>query len=265
MKNIIIYKYMLWLLLLLDLFLLVHSHMEDEDAMKVLCCINIITSKNLKTEGPEPNYYSPKVLACFFNIKKEQVQKILYSLENEEEEEPLSLEELKEITDIDSLKYYSEEEIKKKSEELNRIVKEFQKIDEETELREKENYKGNNDNENDDDNDIDDIDDDDDDDDDEFEQDPDSKLSVKGILKLIKKGINELFKVISNIWFYLFIMAILYIILLIIRKFFSIEKKIKIKKDEKISEKKIENKEDKEKEKEKGKEENKEKNKEKID
>ena len=138
MEKLIASQNKLWLIFLFDLFLIVRAQMEDENAMKVFSCINIVTSKNFKTGEMEPSYYSPIVLTCFFKIKKEQVQKILSSLG--EEEDPLDPDELKELTNVDGLKDYSEEEVKKKQAELDSIVREFQRIDEEYEMREKEKY-----------------------------------------------------------------------------------------------------------------------------
>ena len=253
MEKLIASQNKLWLIFLFDLFLIVRAQMEDENAMKVFSCINIVTSKNFKTGEMEPSYYSPIVLTCFFKIKKEQVQKILSSLG--EEEDPLDPDELKELTNVDGLKDYSEEEVKKKQAELDSIVREFQRIDEEYEMREKEKYMSKFESENEDENYI--------DSDDNYELGQDQDSDSKGFFKFLKSIIEGIIKVVSKLWFVLFILTILFLILLMVRKSYDLEKSIKMKNEDKKKEKEVQNKIDIEKEKEK--EEELEKDKTKID
>ena len=110
------------------------------------------------------------------------------------------------------MKDYSEEEVKKKQAELDSIVREFQRIDEEYEMREKEKYMSKFESENEDENYI--------DSDDNYELGQDQDSDSKGFFKFLKSIIEGIIKVVSKLWFVLFILTIkiLQIIFIIILK-----------------------------------------------
>ena len=242
---------------ILNLLLFVQTQFEDESALKALSCVSIVTQK-YKVGEEEPTSYSPIVLSCYIKITEEQARKVLAGIE--EGIDALEPYEIDELTDVDSLRDIPQDEIKQKSEELENTIKEFQKLDEDfSKMHGKEmgDY---------DDDEDDEYDDDDYEDDDEF--DTKNKVSKKGIFKLIKKGISNLFKVFGSIWYVIFFLIGLYFFLMALRKSSEdLEKINKKKSDDKENENKIENEEDKkeEKEKEKSKEIDKEKEKAKAD
>ena len=228
MKYKICSNFFLLLIFLLNLFLLVNLHIDEEVALKALSCVTIVT-QNFKNGEGEPNYYSPIVLACFMKITEEQAQNVLASIESGNIN--LSQAEINELTNVESLKDYPEDEIKQKSEILENTMREFQKLDEEySELKEgrEPHY------------DYDDY----DDDYEGFEHN-NNKPSKKGIFNLIISGIQGLFNTVGGLWYTIFILIILFLILMLIRKTTdldnnnknkNIEKKNGIGKDNEIKE-----------------------------
>ena len=224
MKYKIYSNFLILLIFLLNLFLLVNLHIDEEVALKALSCVTIVT-QNFKNGEGEPNYYSPIVLSCFMKITEEQAQNVLANIESGDIQ--LSQDEIEELTNIESLKDYPEDELKQKSELLENTMREFQKLDEEyAELKEgrEPHY------------DYDDYDDD-------YEGfNNNNKPSKKGIFNLIVSGIKGLFNTVGAIWYILFILIILFLILMLIRKTTdldnnkNIEKKNGIEKDNEIKE-----------------------------
>ena len=219
MKIKIISNFPLLLIFILNLFLLTNLHIDEEVALKALSCVTIVTH-NFKNGEGEPNYYSPIVLSCFMKIIEEQAQNILAGIENGEIS--LTQDEIAELTNVESLKDFPEDEIKQKLELLESAIREFQKLDEEySELKEgrEPNYDYDNDY------------------DDDFEGfDNNNKPSKKGIFNLIIRGIQELFNTIGALWYIIFILIILFLILLLIRKTTDLDNNIKNKNIDKKNE-----------------------------
>ena len=204
-----------WILLIIisNSFILGQGQLNEMNALKALCCTNIVTQK-FAEDGEKPSAYSPYVLVCFMKISEEQVHDLLSNLE--EGKNSLTKEDILELIDMNSLNNFSEEEIKRKSEELESIMEELQKLDEnyskENELNDN-NY------------------------DDEYYDDEDYnydsnntyKFSIKNIFGLIKKGMKGFFNEAYSIWYAFLILVILYISLKIIRKFSDSENNKNIK------------------------------------
>ena len=223
MEFIINTKLSLLEIFLLNLFFLVNAKNDELSALKALSCVSIVTQKYHKGED-EPNSYSPIVLACYIKITEEQAQKVLGSLE--EGEIPLEPYEIDELIDVKSLKDIPENELMKKSEELESTIKEFQKYDEEfNDLKERGNPEFEDDYEG----------------DDYEETYKYNKMSKKGFFDLIKRGISELFSVAGAIWLTLLFLIILYLLLMMTRKAVEFNQKLDndIKENERL--KKINN------------------------
>ena len=124
------------LLILLNSFIFIQSQVDEDTSMRALSCISVINHKNKEKEGVEPSVYSPEMLSCFMKISNDQTDRILSNLESGVI--PLDDEEIDELTDAESLKDYSSEEIRQKTDELENAIKEFKKFDEDfSKLKEK--------------------------------------------------------------------------------------------------------------------------------
>ena len=217
MEFIINTKLVLLEIFLLNLFFSINAKYDELAALKALSCVSIVTQKYHKGED-EPNSYSPIVLSCYIKITEEQAQRAIGSLEDGEI--PLEPYEIDELTDVKSLKDIPENELMKKSEELENTIREFQKYDEEfNDLKEKGDPEF-----------------EDDDEGDDYEETYKyNRMSKKGFFDLIKRGINELFSVAGAIWLTLLFLIILYLLLMMTRK--AVEFNQKLDKDIKENEK----------------------------
>ncbi len=224
-------------IILLNLFLSINTQFNELTALKALSCVSLVTQKYRKGEE-EPSHYSPIVLACFMKITEEQAQRIISGIE--EGNIPLEPSEVDDLTDVERLKDYPQEEIEEKSQMLENTIKEFQKLDEEIEGLNENKYPENEDY-------------DDDDYDYEYSDvNKNRKMSASGFFGLIKDGIGSFFSIAGGIWYAFFTLIIIYLILLIVRKSNELEKEMKKKEnEEKSKEKKDKEREEKEKEKEK--------------
>ena len=240
MANIINSKFLSFLLILLNLFYSINNQFNEQAALKAISCVSVVTNKFRKGED-EPNRYSPIVLACFMKITEDQAHRVLSGLE--EGEIPLEPYEIDELTNVEKLKDYPQEEVEQNAELLETAIKDFQKFDEEFDSAKENRYSENEDY---------DQDYDDDDDDDDFSQiNRNNKMSTKGFFGLIKNGVGELFSVAGGIWYTFFILIIIYLMLMIVRKSNDLEKNVKTTKESEQNEKEKKDKEEKEKEKEK--------------
>lgn len=145
MKNIIKTFVFQLGIIILNLFLSVQCQIDEETSMRALSCVSVINHKNKEGNGPEATIYSPQMLTCFIKIKDAQTDKILSNLESGAI--PLEDEEIDELTNIESLKEFSNEYLNKKSKELEKAIEEFKKFDEDftklKERKENENSDGN--------------------------------------------------------------------------------------------------------------------------
>ena len=132
------------LLIILNSFIFIESQVDEEISMRVLSCMNVINHKGKEKEGVEPSVYSPEMLSCFMKISNEQTDRILSNFESGVI--PLDDEEIDELTDAESLRDYSSEEIKKKSDELENAIKEFKKFDEDFNKLKEQKENGDSDN-----------------------------------------------------------------------------------------------------------------------
>ena len=221
MENIINSKFSLFFLIIiiLNLFLSTNNQLDELTAIKAISCVSIVTTKFKKGED-EPNHYSPIVLACFMKITDDQAQRVLTGIE--EGEIPLEPYEIDELTNVDKLKEYSQEEVERNAELLESTIKEFQKMDEDLDNLKENKYSEDEDNDNDydyDDYDFSDI-------------NKRNKMSTKGFFGLIKRGMSELFSVAGGIWYAFFILIIIYLALLIMRKSNDLDNSVRAKESE---------------------------------
>ena len=217
------FKWIFFLITILKSLIFSIEQINENSALKALSCVTLVTAE-FHNKKEEPSVYSPYVLSCFMKIKEEQAQDILSNLD---EGINLTKEEIDELIDINSLKNFSEDEVKRKSEELEYTMQEFKKLDEEYN-KENENY----------DDKLNDMVDDDDYDEDYTYDNNTHKFSKKNFMDLIKRGIKGFFNVVNSIWYAIFILAILYISLKIIRLIFKSENNMNKKNLEETKEEK---------------------------
>ena len=180
---------------------LIFSKMDEITIFKALVCVNIITTRHQK-EDLEPNTLSPLILSCYIKISEEQIHRLTEGIE-QGSDIPLSDEEIDYLMDIESLKDLPENEVRRKGDELENAIKEFQKMQEGYgETGDDDGY-------------------DDGDDDYDYEdygEGPRNNISSIGFFRLIKKGIINLSEIFFGSWYIIGILVLFYILLLEIRR-----------------------------------------------
>ena len=188
-------------IIFLTLLLLINTKLDEITIFKALVCVNIITSKH-QEKDLEPSSLSPIILACYIKISDEQVHRLTEGIE-QGLDIPLSDEEIEELTNIDSLKDLPESEVRRKGDELEKAIKEFQKIQEGySETGEDDGY----------------DDGDDDYDYDDYGDGPKNNMTKRGFFRLIKKGIISLTEIFFSSWYIIGILVLFYVLLLEIRR-----------------------------------------------
>ena len=212
------YRFFLLLIYLLNLISIIICQLDNDSMTKALVCMSVISQK-FKGEDPEPSIYSTMMLKCFITLSDSQAKKILVGLESGQN--VLSKKEVDRLTDYDSLRDMSQNELKKKSYELEKALKNFKKLQEEI-----TGESGG---------DIDPSDYDDYDDDDNFNRETPSNINF---FSLIPRGISGIFNVFNSYLSLFIVFVVVYFWLLILRKINDSEKKMKKKK--KLKNKQIE-------------------------
>ena len=201
------FKFYLLLLFLLNLISKIICQFENESMSKVLACMSIINQK-FKGADPDPSIYSTMMLKCYISLSDYQAKKIIVELESGTN--ILTKKEIDKLTDYDSLKDLSQNELKKKSYELEKALKNLKKLQDEFSGEGGE--------------DIDPADYDDDYDDDyNFNRETPSNINFLG---LIPKGIYAVFNVFNSYLSLFIVFVIVYFCLLMIRKINDSEKKM---------------------------------------
>ena len=213
-------RFIILLIYILNLISIILCQFDDESMSKAIACMSVI-SQQFNGEEPEPSIYSTMMLKCFMTLSSSQSKSILLGLETGRN--VLSKKEIYKLTDYESLKDMPHNELKKKSYELEKALKNIKKMQEDI-----TGERGG---------DIDpsEYDYDDDYDDDNFNQETPSNINF---FSLIPKGIYGIFNVFNSYLSLFFVFAIVYFGLLMIRKINDSEKKMKKKK--RIMEKKME-------------------------
>ena len=214
------FRFVLLLIYLLNLISIIFCQFEDDSKTKAIACMSVISQK-FKGQDPEPGIYSTMMLKCFITLSDSQAKKILVGLESGQN--VLSKKEISKLTDYESLKDMSQNELKKKSYELEKALKHFKKLQEEITGESS--------------GDIDPADYDDDYDDDEsFNRETPSNINFFG---LIPKGLSGIFNVFNSYLSLFLVFVVVYFGLLMLRKINDSEKKM-MKKKKKYMEKKFE-------------------------
>ena len=151
MKYILKSEIILFVIILLNTFLIAEGQLDDDLSMKIFSCMKVVNQKN-EGEGYEDSpTNSPAMLACFIKITQEQIDSISSNY-YETGVVPLEEEEINALTDVESLKEYSDEELREKTNQLEEAIKEYNKFNEdytgdnyENENYYDENYNGMND------------------------------------------------------------------------------------------------------------------------
>ena len=119
----------LFAIILFNIFLLVESQLDDDISAKIFACMRVINQKN-EGEGYEDfPTNSPAMLACFMKITQDQIDSISSSY-YETGIVPLEEEEINALTDVESLKEYSDDELREKTNQLEEAIKEYNKYNE---------------------------------------------------------------------------------------------------------------------------------------
>ena len=203
------YRFFLLLIYLLNLISIIICQLDNDSMTKALVCMSVISQK-FKGEDPEPSIYSTMMLKCFITLSDSQAKKILVGLESGQN--VLSKKEVDRLTDYDSLRDMSQNELKKKSYELEKALKNFKKLQEEI-----TGESGG---------DIDPSDYDDYDDDDNFNRETPSNINF---FSLIPRGISGIFNVFNSYLSLFIVFVVVYFGLLMLRKINDSEKKMKKK------------------------------------
>ena len=212
------FRFFLLLIYLLNLISIIICQLDDASMTKAIACMSVISQK-FKGQDPEPSIYSTMMLKCFITLSDSQAKKILVGLESGQN--VLSKKEVDKLTDYDSLRDMSQNELKKKSYQLEKALKNFKKLQEEITGEKSE--------------DIDPSDYDEDYDDDNFNRETPSNINF---FSLIPKGLSGIFNVFNNYLSLFLVFAVVYFGLLMLRKINDSEKKMK--KNKKLKEKRVE-------------------------
>ena len=189
----------IFLIIFISSLTLIFLKTDELSVFKALVCANIITRKEVD-EDKEVNSLSPILLTCYIKINDAQIQRLTEGIDKGFDS-ILSEEEMNDLIDIDSLKDLSEQEVKKKGDELEEAIKDLQKIQEGySENGEDDGY------------------DDGDDDYDEYDEGPKNNISRKGFFRLIKNGIFNFGSIVLSSWYIICILVVFYLLLLEIRR-----------------------------------------------
>ena len=194
----------IFLIIFISSLTLIFLKADEISVFKALICANIITRKEDPDEEKEINSLSPLLLTCFIKINDVQVHRLTENIDKGFDS-VLSEEEINDLIDIDSLKGLSEQDVKKRGDELEEAIKELQKI--------QEGYKENGEDDG-----YDDGYDDDGDDYDVYDDGPRNNISKKGFFRLIKKGIFNFGNIVLSSWYIICILVVFYLLLLEIRR-----------------------------------------------
>ena len=194
--------------ILIILFPIISSQFDDPGITKLIGCMSLL-HQEIKSEEADPNIYSAMMLKCYISITESQSRSILLSMETGQNS--LSKSEINKLMDYDSLKNMNQNELKIKSNELEKNLKKFKKMQEDMmggkDLEENGEY-------------------DDYDYEDDFGSERPSNINI---FSLIPKGIAGIISVFSSYISLFIIFALVYFFLLAIRKMNDAEKKPKKK------------------------------------
>ena len=205
------FRFFISFIFILNLISIILCQFESDSMTKAIACMAVLNQK-LKGGDPDPNIYSSMMLKCFVTITVSQSKKILTSIETGSGN--INKKEVNKLTDYNTLKNMSPKELERKSNELEKALKKFKKMQEDF------TKEGG---------DIDPSDYDDEyyDDDENFDTETPNNINYFG---LIPKGIYGIFNVFNSYISLFIIFLIVYFGLLLIRKINDSEKKMKKKK-----------------------------------
>ena len=200
---------LIFLKIFLFLFPLITSQFDDPSLSKLIACMSVL-HEEFKSQEPDQSISSAMMLKCFMTITDSQSRSFLLGLETGKS--TLSKSEIKKLLDYETLKDMSPNVLKSKSNELDRALKKFRKI--------QEDYMGGREPEGDEDYDDYDY-------EDEYGNERPSNINF---FSLIPKGIFGIIGVFSNYISLFIIFVLVYFFLLALRKMNDSEKKQKKKK-----------------------------------
>ena len=109
-------------LIFLNILLYSQTELETTSKMQIQSCSKLLNQKY--QEKPDPDVFSKMMLSCFIKITQSQSEKILNSKESDTT--PLNEEEIEALLDMNNLKEITEEELKQKSDLMDKIMKEIE-------------------------------------------------------------------------------------------------------------------------------------------
>ena len=201
-------EFFLFSIFILNLISFIICQFENDSMSKAIACMTVI---NLKFKGsePDPSLYSTMMLKCFITIKDSQSQKLLLGMETGSSS--LSKKEIDKLTDYESLRDMNPNELRRKSQELEKAIKGFKKLQDQFAGEAGDS----------------DIGDYDDYDDEDFNRESPSRINF---FSLIPKGLFGIFNIFNNYLSLFLVFVILYFGLLMLRKINDSERKMNKKK-----------------------------------
>ena len=141
---------------MLFIFIIIYTDcqvLDERNGMKVFACMNVMDRKFGNQN--QPNVFSPIMLSCYLKITDAQIEQVLQDFGAGVPTNSLDQDEIDELANAENLKSFPENELKKKSAELETIIEEFKKFDKDfSKLKESKKIE-NDENDNDDDNNFD--------------------------------------------------------------------------------------------------------------
>lgn len=183
---------------------------ENDSISRIVACMTIVGQKYEGRE-PEATIYSTMLLKCFISISESQIKKVMTGIESGQK--ILSKREIDKLTDYESLRDMSASELQKKTNELEKALKKFRKIQDQFSNGEEVG-------------DIDPSDYDDDYDNDYYNSETPSNINF---FSLIPKGIAGIFNIFNSYLSLFIVFVIVYFGLFMLRKINDSEKKMKKK------------------------------------
>lgn len=118
-------NFFLYIIITSNLIIQILSQLDNIPLSKIISCLTIVNDEYEKSDI-NAELYSASILKCFITITDTQAYNFVVSMGKGQK--IMNKNERKKLLDINSLKYMSEKELERKSEEMNKALKEFQKM-----------------------------------------------------------------------------------------------------------------------------------------
>ena len=200
-------KNLLTLLSFLICILSINSKPNELDMTKAMSCMTIIAQTINQNTKMDSQTYSTKLLSCFLTIKEEEAKEFLVA--NEQGINAFEPGDVERLTSVNNLRSFQQEELRKKSLELDQAIKDFRRL--------QQNYKKRNKGKT-------------SDDDDEFRRPAPSNGNAFGAFM---KKLTGFFKLVNNMGSFVLIIIFGYFFLILVKQYYPNDKKNNKKEKEK--------------------------------